>query len=52
VLLLNKEMELYNKDDFNLDIESVIIVNKNLLVYLSLISAALLTIRDKRALIF
>jgi hypothetical protein len=52
VLLLDKEVELYNKDDFNLNIESAIIINKDLLVCSSLILAALLTVRDKRALIF
>jgi hypothetical protein len=49
---LDEEVELYNKDNFDLDVESVITVNKDLLVCLSLISAALLTVGDKRALIF
>jgi hypothetical protein len=52
VLLLDKEVKLYNKNDFNLDVKSVIVINKGLLVCLSLVLAALLTVKDKRALIF
>jgi hypothetical protein len=52
VLSLNKDRKLYNKEDLDLDIDSVININKELSVYLFFVLVVLLTVGDKHALIF